>query len=199
MNGRQEKYAHVISTSGNLLKVLLDDLIELSKMESGKLVLRPTNVNLSELVDRIVEMLREKAREKNLELVCRNHVPMGLEVAIDGQRFQQILVNLIYNAIKYTEKGKITVEAKVEDRKLVLAVTDTGIGIAAQHLENLFESFYQVSRPIGYPEQGSGLGLAICKNLIHLMGGEIRVESEEGKGSCFSVRLHLGSQQFSLK
>ena len=178
-----------IRASGTTLLQLVDDVLDLAKMDAGKMTLRPEPVLLNQLTDEVFSSFWRDASEKGVELVNRtDDVPT---VMIDGHRFRQILFNLIGNAVKFTNRGSVTVSASYAEKTLVVSVADTGCGIAPDMLMHVLEPFVQALDPSHAADRagGTGLGLSICRRLAETMGGEIDVESELGWGSKFTVRI----------
>ena len=178
-----------IRASGTTLLQLVNDVLDLAKMDSGKMMLAPEPVKLALLTDEVFSSFRLAAAEKGIELVNRTtDVPT---VMLDEHRFRQILFNLVGNAVKFTAKGSITVSASYTGTNLELAVSDTGCGIPPDMLTRVLDPFVQVQDPSHSAERkrGTGLGLSICKRLVELMGGKLIVESELGKGSTFRARI----------
>jgi two-component system sensor histidine kinase/response regulator len=195
----QDRYVEVFRTAGEALLSLVDDILDLSKIEARQLVLEAIDFNLRELIEETIEIYALKTDEKGIELICHiaPHVPSY--VRGDPARLRQVLLNLIGNAIKFTEKGEIVVRVMqdpADPGSLLFSVTDTGIGIPADKLGSIFESFTQVDSSITRKYGGTGLGLTISKRLVELMGGGLRAESELGKGSMFffSVKLELARE-----
>ena len=167
----------------------MNDVLDLAKMDAGELALQPEPVHLSQLTDEVFSSFRMAAAEKGLELVNRTGgVPM---VLLDGHRFRQILFNLVGNAVKFTERGSVTVTASSVGTGIVVSVSDTGCGIAPDLLTRIFDPFVQAQDPSHSADRagGTGLGLSICRRLVEAMGGELEVESELGKGTTFRARL----------
>lgn len=194
LNAEQNDQLDTIYRSGQNLLMLINDILEFSKMENGKLVLdpRPSNIQLA-ILD-VAGLLRASAEQKGIQLEVRVHHNMPSSLVIDDHRLKQILLNLTGNAIKFTSEGKVTIDCGIEksikDRHLIsFKITDTGIGIAQDKLPMLFQSFTQVDAGISRKYGGSGLGLTISKQLVELMGGEIQVCSEIRKGTCFSFSI----------
>jgi signal transduction histidine kinase/CheY-like chemotaxis protein len=178
-----------IRASGTMLLQLVNDVLDLAKMDSGKMTLHPEPVHLTQLTDEVFASFRMIAAEKGIELVNRT---AGLPtVLLDEHRFRQILFNLIGNAVKFTSQGSVTVAASYADTTLEVAVADTGCGIPSDMLTRILDPFVQVQDPSHSAARtgGTGLGLSICKSLVEIMGGELVVESELGKGSTFRVRI----------
>ncbi len=204
-----QRYVDTIKLSGNNLVDIINDILDLSKIEAERMDIELVPFELPAMLNQIVELLRPKAEEKGLrlELEIPDNVPELLEG--DVARIRQVYTNLVSNAIKFTEKGSITLRFKILQQTLhnVLGqfeVEDTGIGIPANRLNALFQPFSQLDPSISRRYGGTGLGLAISRRLVHLMGGKVTVESEEGKGSIFMVRLpvkisHLDVEKWKAK
>ena len=195
LDGRQERYAQLIKTSAEALTEILNDVLDFSKIEAQKIELESEEFQLHIVIEDIVEMMSRKASQKGLELCCHfDDVPPVVKG--DAGRVRQVLVNLINNAIKFTETGGITIKVgheKLSDGDVLLriSVRDTGVGIPANRVDRLFKSFSQVDASTTRKYGGTGLGLAISKSLCHLMGGQIGVESTEGSGSTFWFTVKL--------
>jgi PAS domain S-box-containing protein len=194
---RQREFAGTIRNSGGALLGILNDVLDISKLEAGKVVIEPVDFHFRKLIDDVLNLLGQEAEAKGLSLTAT--IPAGLPTGInaDSARIRQILHNLIGNAIKFTEKGGVTVRAghTVADdggMLLRLEVSDTGIGLSSEARGRLFEKFEQADATTTRRYGGTGLGLSICKNLVELMGGEIGVESVEGAGSTFWFALRCG-------
>ncbi|MCQ0988540.1 ATP-binding protein [Jiella marina] len=192
------RYAQIILRSGRGMLNILNDILDLSKIESGRLDLESIPLSLDTLAEDVASLFAERAREKSLSigLVVGSDVPG--EVLGDPVRISQVLTNLVNNALKFTETGGVTVELRCLGRsadgakqRLGFFVRDTGIGIAADKLDGLFSRFAQADATITRKFGGTGLGLAISKQLVEAMGGTIRATSEEGVGSCFSVEIEF--------
>ncbi|WP_283758455.1 ATP-binding protein [Roseofilum casamattae] len=196
-------YLQVIHNSGDHLLELINDLLDWSKIEAGKMLVNPTQFNIYEILDTLYQMFRLKAENQGLRLVfdIDRAVPPFLEA--DSGKLRQILINLLGNAMKFTPQGQVTVrvywsEGETGDREqLICEVADTGIGIAPTELEQLFEPFVQSSGDRGYQE-GTGLGLPISQQMVELMGGELMVESEVGEGTTFQFVLPVKIKKISL-
>ncbi|MCO7224959.1 PAS domain S-box protein [Pleionea sp. CnH1-48] len=200
----QEHYVSLARSSADSLLTIINDILDFSKVEAGKLELEVLDFNLRSQLGDLAESMGLKAQEKGLELILD---VAGVEQSMvkgDPGRLRQILMNLISNAIKFTETGEIRVTARLkelsfEQLQLHCIVEDTGIGIAPQKLSGLFESFTQVDASTTRKYGGTGLGLAIAKDLCQLMGGDISVDSEEGKGTRFSFLVMLKESSKSRK
>jgi PAS domain S-box-containing protein len=192
VNEEQARQLGMVRNSARHLLELVNDVLDLSKIEAGQLVLRNEPFDLAASARQTLAALRPAADKKQIELVLR--IPEGpLPRCGDQRRVEQILLNLISNAIKFTESGTVTlrVAAEAQDGAVVLEVTDTGIGIRPQDQALLFKPFHQLDQGLRRQYEGSGLGLAICRRLTDLMGGRIEVESRWGEGSRFRVRIPL--------
>jgi len=194
-NEQHEQYVtdlQKISTSGRYLLKLINDILDLSKVEAGKMKLTPQDVRIEPIITQVVETLKPILRNQNDELDVHCAENLGT-VYVDPTRLSQVLMNLVGNAIKFTEKGRITLDAKPQrkDHKdwIVVRVTDTGIGMSKEKLSRLFQSFNQVHDSGHAKYGGTGLGLAISRHMCRLMGGDITVDSQEGVGSSFAVWL----------
>ena len=190
LNVTQREYLAMVQESGESLLGVINDILDFSKIEAGKLSLERISFNLRELVGDTMKSLALRAHRKRLELAC--HVAPVVPTAIEGDphRLRQVVVNLVGNAIKFTEKGEVVLDVDVEhiaDNQLVLhfRVSDTGIGISQDQLHTIFEAFEQADTSTTRRYGGTGLGLAISSRLVELMQGRIWVESEVGQGSTF--------------
>jgi len=190
----QRAFAEVIRTSGEALLRIIDDILDFSKIEAGKLELEEDAVEVRACVESALDLVAVSASDKDIELGCL--VDEGVPAAIlgDATRLRQALGNLLANAVKFTDEGEVVLAVAAEDgtgdqRRLRFSVRDTGIGIPAERMDHLFESFSQVDASTTRRYGGTGLGLAISKRLAELMGGTLSVESEEGKGSTFHFEV----------
>ncbi|HFC47048.1 MAG TPA: response regulator, partial [Dissulfuribacter thermophilus] len=196
LDEKQRYFVKSAEHSAEILLFLINDILDFSKIEAGKLHLEELDFRLDTLLDKTVSSLDVLARQKGIELKKEGEKILGRCIKGDPYRLRQILTNLIGNAIKFTDKGEVRVKIEVEGEApdkitLLFSVKDTGIGIPKEKQKLLFKKFSQADSSITRRFGGTGLGLAICKNLVELMGGEIGVESEEGKGSTFWFRLTL--------
>ena len=190
----QRELAEVVRSSGDALLRVIDDILDFSKIEAGRFELEREPFGLRDCVEGALDIVAPRAAEKNVELGCLvgEGVPAG--IVGDATRLRQVLLNLLSNAVKFTEQGEVIVHVDAEPRgpgehRVHLAVRDTGIGIAQDRMERLFESFSQVDASTSRRYGGTGLGLAISKRIVELMGGTIWAESAEGKGSTFHIDL----------
>ena len=188
---KQRKLTQTLHNSGETLLCILNDILDFSKIEAGKLVLESINFNLRDIIEEALELMSERAHSKGVEMLC--HVPPELPVALKGDpvRLRQIFINLIGNAVKFTEKGEIVIsvtplEIADDDVKLSFAIKDTGIGIEEEQKSLIFDPFVQADNSTRRKYGGTGLGLAIVKQIVELMGGTISIESTPGKGTLFT-------------
>ncbi|MBG1259735.1 response regulator [Nostoc commune] len=199
LNSEQRDFIETIRISGDALLSLINEILDLSKLESGEMALETLDFDLSTCVEEVLELLAPSAHKKGLEIAALiyNNVPTYLQG--DAGRLRQILMNLISNAIKFTTNGEVILRAEVrtEDSTtatICFAIKDTGLGITPEDKSKLFMPFTQVDASTTRKYGGTGLGLAICKQLVSLMGGEIGVESRLGKGSKFWFEVTLAKQ-----
>ncbi len=186
LDEHQKEYLNTIRISGDTLLTLINDILDYSKIESGKLEIEMATFSIRECVEEAADLLASKAAEKRVNLICRIDPATPLEVVGDITRLRQILVNLMGNAIKFTEVGEVDVCVHAPaDGKVCFSVRDTGIGIPKDRMNRLFEVFTQVDTSTTRKYGGSGLGLSISRQLATLMGGKMWVESSVGRGSVF--------------
>ena len=194
LNEKQAEYAHDIHDSGRHLLSLINDILDLSKIEAGRMELDVTTFDLPSAIDNAVTLVRERASRHGVALECDIDPGLG-EFGGDERKFKQIMLNLLSNAVKFTpDGGRITVSARTKSPLVEVAVGDTGIGIAREDLPRVFEEFRQVGNASARKAEGTGLGLALTKRLVEVHGGSIHVESVLGKGSTFTFTLPLGPQ-----
>ncbi|MDF1840465.1 MAG: ATP-binding protein [Rubripirellula sp.] len=195
---RQANFLDTVQESGQSLLTLINDLLDVSKLEAGKLEIEHVSVQLHELIGETCRLMSASAWQKDVELVCDIDVSVPEQILSDPSRLRQIMMNLIGNAIKFTEHGFVAVTARVvtdnDQKQLMLSVQDSGIGIAVEKQSKVFDSFSQADSSTTRRYGGSGLGLAICRELAELMGGTLGLESELGVGSEFSLVLPLESE-----
>jgi two-component system, chemotaxis family, CheB/CheR fusion protein len=190
----QTEYLNAIKVSGDALVILVNDILDLAKIDSGKMTFEKIPLNLSNSIDIMIHLFDIKIKEKNLEFTKEYDDTIPQKIVGDPMRLRQIILNLISNAVKFTAKGKITMSIKLlndnsEKTSIEFRVTDTGIGIKKNKLGNIFNNFEQAAKDTSSSYGGTGLGLAIVKQLVELQGGSIIVESELGKGSTFGFVL----------
>ena len=187
----QREFADTVRSSADSLLALIDDILDLSKITAGKLLMEETTLNIRAVVEGTAEMLAERAQKKGLELATFIHENVPETVIGDPARLRQVIANLVGNAVKFTERGEVVVQVSQagDDESLVklrFEVRDTGIGISGEHQRHLFRPFTQADSSTTRKYGGTGLGLAISSELVERMGGELRVESQLGVGSVFS-------------
>ena len=196
LDRQQRHLVQTAASSGESLMSILNDVLDHSKIEAGKLVLIPTQVSLYAIARGVISLFRANAHSKGLTLTLEID-PLSTEhVLVDGQRLKQVLLNLVGNAIKFTERGGVSLwlgrrSAPAGKVGVVFEVIDSGIGVAKGSEAQLFEPFHQIEGPAGKRQGGTGLGLAISQRIVSAMGGRIQVESEPGKGSRFHFALAL--------
>jgi signal transduction histidine kinase len=180
----------MVNNSGNHLLSLIQDILDVSKIESGQLRINIESFDINKLIQIAVNTVKPFADEKGLAM----HVeiaPHEINIQSDQERVRQIILNLLGNAIKFTEKGEIKVECHVSDGQVITRITDTGVGIKPEDMARLFKPFVQIETGFTRRYGGTGLGLSICKKLVEMLGGSISAESEFGKGSVFTITLPL--------
>jgi signal transduction histidine kinase len=191
MNEKQIEYVNDIHESGKHLLSLINDILDLSKVEAGRMELDTAPYNLAEAIGNALTLIRERASQHNVDLQSQLDEGIGA-IKGDERKIKQIMLNLLSNAIKFTpDGGRITVAARSIDESVEISVTDTGIGIAPEDLDAVFEEFRQVGKDYTKKAEGTGLGLALTRKFVELHGGKIWVRSEPGKGSTFTFTLPL--------
>lgn len=200
LDSDQKSYVNTIKSSAENLMVIINDILDYSKLDSEKLRLEKSTFQLQTAVEEVVDLLKPSIQDKGLELIVYLEPEVSGDYCGDVIRLKQVLINLLNNAIKFTEKGEVllTVERVADEgsfSQVKFEIKDTGIGMSAATLENLFESFMQADTSTTRKYGGTGLGLSICKKLVALMGGRIWAESELGKGSSFFFTTILESEE----
>jgi signal transduction histidine kinase len=191
LNAKQTEYVRDITESGRHLLSLINDILDLAKVEAGRMELEPSEVDLAQLIENALILVRERAGSRGITVGQAVDAGIGA-VRGDERKLKQILLNLLSNAIKFTpEGGRIDVRLALGDGEVAVAVRDTGVGIAPEEREAVFEEFRQVGSSAAKHE-GTGLGLALCRKFVELHGGRIWVESKVGEGSTFTFTLPLG-------
>jgi len=215
LNDTQKKYVRLISDSGSAMMTLLNDILDISKVDAGSMTIAPEPFDVRHLLNSCVKIFSPNAEEKNLTIMVEVDKDLPQWVQVDGFRLRQIVMNLLANAIKFTETGYITISAKFtamgqsgqadgRESELAISVADTGVGIAPDRQNAIFEPFMQEDDSTARKHGGSGLGLTISKQLIELMAGSIQLDSHVGRGSKFTVkipvsRLEQGTSENSIK
>lgn len=207
LTSEQQKYIMTFRSAGETLLNLINDILDLSRVEVGHYELESIGFDLSNVIEKTCEVMAIRAHEKGVELVCQLMPDVPLELVGDPGRLRQIIINLIGNAIKFTDKGEVLLKVELEDRqppfptghdmrecRLLFTIRDTGIGIHPEKMDAIFEWFTQADSSTTRKYGGTGLGLTIAKRFVELMGGRIWVESEVGKGSTFYFTIRFAIQ-----
>ena len=194
LTSEQREYLELSKYSAQALLTIINDLLDFSKIEAGRFELDPICFNLRELLEQTVKPLRLRAREKHLQVRLEIQREIPELICADPTRLQQVLINLIGNAVKFTEAGEVRLQVEVRasgrrDLQLYFAVHDTGIGIPREKQQVVFEAFSQADGSTTRRFGGTGLGLSICSRLVKIMGGCLQVESVPGRGSCFYFQI----------
>lgn len=190
MNAEQVRHAETIETSGNDLLALINDVLDISKIEAGKLELQPRSIRIAPMLEKLRQGFAPAAEAKGLALRCELLPGAPGEVETDPQRVEQVLRNFLSNAVKFTETGEVVLSVgRASDGRLSFAVRDTGVGVAPEQQKLIFEAFRQADGTISRKYGGTGLGLSISRELARLLGGEIQLESGAGEGSIFTLLL----------
>ena len=195
-----KEYLEKIHTAGLSLTDIIDDILDFSKIEAGKLELENINFDLTEIFENISDMFSDRAAEKGIELNMELNSIISTELIGDPARIKQVLINLISNAIKFTDHGKVTLKAQQQqnsnrETRIKFEVSDTGLGISQENLTKIFDSFVQADSSKTRKYGGTGLGLAICVKLVDLMGSKLEAESKENVGSIFSFEINFQIQR----
>jgi PAS domain S-box-containing protein len=195
LDPKQKTFTDIIVKSGNALLTIINDILDFSKIDAGQMVLDPAPFNLAEAIEDVATLVSTRAKEKDIELIVRVQPGLDGQFIGDVGRIRQIVTNLLGNAVKFTDEGHVLVDVTGErvpgGTRLAISVTDTGIGIPDDKLKLVFEKFSQVDTSSTRRHEGTGLGLAITSRLVDMMGGEIGVDSAEGKGSTFWFTVTL--------
>ena len=189
LNEEQIKYAEIIHTSGNDLLNLINDILDLSKVEAGKMTVNPEVVDIDSLKKTMEAMFRAQAETKNLDFKVEVEETAPVSIITDRMRLEQILKNFLSNAMKFTDKGFVQMQIYREPKGISFAISDSGIGIAPEQQEVIFEAFRQADGTSNRKYGGTGLGLSISRELTHLLGGEISIKSAVGQGSTFVLTV----------
>jgi signal transduction histidine kinase len=190
LNEEQKKQLSMVKTSGQNLLGLINDVLDISKIEAGKLKVSFYPFNYLTTLEKTIDFLLPQASKKGL-IINSEISETAITLNSDERRVEQVLLNLLSNAIKFSKNGSIQVKVDIADNFVVTQVIDQGIGIGKKDLNKLFIPFIQLNGGLSRSHEGTGLGLAICKNLIEKLGGSIQVESKKGKGSNFTFKLPI--------
>ena len=191
LNEKQAEYTEDILSSGRHLLSLINDILDLSKIEAGRMELEVTTFHMPDAIENALLLIRERASRHGIKLERIIDDRLG-DFTGDERKVKQVLVNLLSNAVKFTpEGGRIKVEARLGDSAVITSVTDTGIGIASEDQEVIFEEFRQVGSNYAQKREGTGLGLSLTRKFVEMHGGKIWVESELGRGSTFTFTLPI--------
>ncbi|MDE3272681.1 ATP-binding protein [Pseudoalteromonas sp. G4] len=193
MTEQQQQHLDVITSSGQQLLATINDILDISKIEAGKLLLHPVPCEINQMLKNVVDMFNASAMEKDVSIIA-NYTKQTIYLALDDVRVKQVLINLISNAIKFTEKGTVSVSVDLKSNApgkhiLTITIVDTGIGLSESQIDSLFTKFVQADASTTRKYGGTGLGLAICNALVRQMDGSINVASKLGQGSRFVVTL----------
>ncbi len=194
LNPRQKEYLNAIKMSGDALTVLINDILDLAKVDAGKMIFEQTPFKPAASISAMIHLFEAKIQEKNLLLIKKYDDKIPKVLSGDPVRLHQIILNLVSNAVKFTSEGEITISSRLlkeneEEVNIEFSVSDTGIGIPEDKMERIFENFQQATSETARLYGGTGLGLAICKQLVESQGGKITAKSKLGKGSVFSFIL----------
>jgi signal transduction histidine kinase len=194
LNEKQQEYSQDIHASGQHLLSLINDILDLSKIEAGRMELEIAEFHLPTAIENALMLVRERAGRRSIALPTRIDERLG-QIHADERKIRQVVLNLLSNAIKFTpEGGQIDVEARPRDESVEISVTDTGIGISPEDQEAVFEEFRQVGRSDKRAE-GTGLGLTLCRKFVELHGGKIWVKSAVGQGSTFRFTIPIREER----
>ena len=197
LSNEQFEYMKNVNSSASSLLDLVNDILDFSKIEAGKLELNPEKTDLIAISESIIDIVKYKVLDKNIELLINVSADIPRYITIDQLRLRQILINILGNAIKFTEKGEIELKVEAQpidgnsnEMNFTFSIRDTGIGIPKDKQELIFKSFSQADTSTTRHYGGTGLGLAIASNLVNQMGSAIQLISEVGEGSCFYFTIH---------
>ncbi len=190
LNEKQKQYVNGIRVSGEHLLALVNDFLDLSKIEANKEELFLETVAVEDICLAAISIVQPKASEQNIDLILKVSDNISF-CTVDQRKIKQILINLLSNAIKFTEKGSVTLRVDKLERVLTFCVIDTGIGIKKEDQKKLFQPFQQIHSPLSRKHKGTGLGLALSRKLAQLHQGNLTLTSEYGKGSCFTLELPI--------
>ncbi|MBN2682842.1 MAG: PAS domain S-box protein [Bacteroidales bacterium] len=189
---RQERFLEMVKLSSERLLNTINDIIEISKIESGQMPINFVKVDVNETIEFLTDFFTKEVEIKDIKIIVANKIRSNQSIiTTDKNKFESILTNLIKNAIKFTDKGSITIEAHRAKNLLKFSITDTGMGIPINKQKIIFDRFVQADMGYNSPYEGSGLGLSICKAYVEMLGGEISIKSKIGKGSTFSFYIKI--------
>jgi signal transduction histidine kinase len=188
LNDEQRKQMTMVQSSSRHLLALINDVLDISKIEAGQLELSSTSFELGPSIEKMVSLVSPLSDKKGIEL--RTNIADNVKiVTTDQRRLEQIILNLLNNAVKFTEQGYVLISCRKENDHYLLSVADTGIGMKQEEIPGLFQPFHQIDTGLSRKHEGTGLGLSICKKLLNMMGGDINVDSQWGQGSTFTMRF----------
>lgn len=188
LNPEQHKQLTMVQSSSRHLLALINDVLDISKIESGQLALANATIDLRASIEKTVKLVLPMAQKKGIEIRTNISESVGM-ITTDQRRLEQVFLNLFNNAVKFTDTGHVLISCDSENDHYRLSVTDTGIGMDPEEIPKIFQPFHQLDTGIARKREGTGLGLSICKKILDLMGASIEVQSELGKGSTFTIRL----------
>jgi PAS domain S-box-containing protein len=196
LNNEQHKQLSMVQGSSRHLLALINDVLDISKIEAGQLALSVTSFELRPSIEKMVKLVLPMAEKKGLDL--RLDIADDIKTAItDQRRLEQVILNLLNNAVKFTQNGQVRISCRTENDRYCLSVSDTGIGMRSEDIPGLFQPFHQIDTGLARKHEGSGLGLSICKKLLDMMNGTIDVRSQWGQGSTFTIRFPIRTGAFS--
>jgi signal transduction histidine kinase len=198
LNSEQQKQMGMVQNSARHLLSLINDVLDISKIESGQLNLSRESFDLKTSIEKIVKIVSPMADKKGLELQTEISDDTGI-INTDQRRIEQIILNLLNNAVKFTDNGHIRVSCKKQNNSYIMAFSDTGIGIKEEDIPGLFQPFHQIDTGLARKHEGTGLGLSICSKIVEMMGGCISVESIPGSGSVFTVQIPVDTGELNAK
>ena len=188
LSSEQEKQLGMVRQSASHLLALINDVLDISKIEAGELKISSEEIDISASLLSIARTMQPAAEAKGLRLVTDVDPRTGV-ITGDRRRLEQVIMNLLSNAIKFTEEGAVSLKSEQKEGRVVISVSDSGIGIAPENISDLYTPFHQIDSGTTRKHEGTGLGLSICKKLVEMHGGTIAVESEAGVGSTFTVTI----------
>jgi PAS domain S-box-containing protein len=198
LNPEQTKQLGMVQTSARHLLALINDVLDISKIEAGQLDIAVSAFALQPSLEKVAAIVSPQARKKGIDFAMDAGHDVGT-VTMDQRRLEQVLLNLLNNAVKFTEKGRVSMVCRTDGDHYVVSVSDTGIGIQPEELPGLFQPFHQIDTGLSRKHEGTGLGLSICKKLMERMGGTIQVQSQWGQGSTFTIRFPRNAGEGELK